>query len=144
MAALFPRLDGGFAQHLRQARGEAPFVERLFQPRIVFFHALGQVGIAARHHHRQAGAQPARRARKLDPVHAGHGKVGDHRIDRRLALEDAEGVLARIGFDGAVAEIGQDIDHVHGDERVVVDHEDGCRASRGEGIGQRCASSRAC
>jgi hypothetical protein len=76
------------------------------------------------------GALATHYLRELDSRHIGHGLIRHHEVDRLPRLENLQCVLFQIGLDYSVSKVLQHTDGAHGDERIVVDHQNGRWATR--------------
>ena len=92
-------------------------------PRRVASTAVGDVGVAADHHHRQLDRALAQGLEHLEPVHLGHLDVEEHGVGRALG-----GARQRLAPGGgllhAVALVLEDHAQAVADRGLVVDHED--------------------
>ena len=62
-------------------------------------HRRGKIRLARQHDANRVGALLANQRKKLDPVHARHAEVGNHRGKGALFGEDSERVLGAGGRD---------------------------------------------
>lgn len=73
---------------------------------------------------RKVRAQLARGDGKLGAVHARHGEACDHQVDVLASGQVAQRSLSGIHLQHLLAEILLHLDAVHGDQQIVIDHED--------------------